>query len=100
MVSAWYRSPDVAFESLGEDIHLLDLRDLSGLLIPRALEGPAAVIWLALGSEEAPLAEETVVGRVAEQFGLEEEDVRAQTVAFLQDLADHGLARLTGNVSG
>jgi|GEM_PF-6234360 len=93
----WYRSPDVAFESLGEDVHLLDLGNLDVAPSPRALEGPAAVIWRSLGSREEPFSEDEVVHRVADHFGLDDEDVRRQTVAFLQDLSANGLARSAGS---
>ena len=89
----WYRPPGVAFEYHGDSVYVLDLRNLDGDLGPRALQGPAARIWSALGSADDPRSEEDLVRSVANEFGIDVEEVRAQTIAFLWDLEKAGLAR-------
>ncbi|MFF1831735.1 PqqD family protein [Paenarthrobacter sp. NPDC058040] len=66
---------------------------MDGDLGPRALQGPAARIWSALGSADDPRSEEDLVRSVADEFGIDVEEIRAQAIAFLWDLERIGLVR-------
>ncbi|MFI2565630.1 hypothetical protein [Paenarthrobacter sp. NPDC018779] len=92
-MDSWYRPPGVAFEYHGDSVYVLDLRDVEADLSPRALQGPAALIWSFLGSADNPRPEDEVLGNVADDFGIAIEDIRTQTVSFLLDLERAGLAQ-------
>lgn len=91
-MDTWYRSPDVAFEWSEEAVYLLDLRDLSVPPEPQALQGPAASIWLALGTISAPRSEQDLLELVAEEYGMKPGDIQGQALPFLRQLESAGLA--------
>ncbi|MGJ3189255.1 PqqD family protein [Paenarthrobacter nitroguajacolicus] len=88
----WYRPSGIAFELCEEAVYVLDLRDLQGDLRPRALQGPAAAIWLTLGTVDSPCPELDLVKSVAEEYGMELHEIEGPALDFLRDLESAGLA--------
>ncbi|WP_347108256.1 PqqD family protein [Paenarthrobacter sp. S56] len=97
-MDTWFRAPDVAFECSDQDVYLLDLQDLSIPPEPRALQGPAASIWRALGTISAPRSEQDLLQLVAEEYGMKPGDIQGQVLAFLHELESAGLA-ITSSVA-
>ena len=85
---------DVAFEVRDGAVYVLDLRDIDAEPSPRALQVAAGAIWLALGTADAPRAEPDIVRSVADEFGIEPEEITEQAIAFLTELKSAGLAHV------
>lgn len=94
-MNTWYRPKDVAFEVRDDAVYVLDLRDINAEPSPRALQGAAGTIWLALGPADAPRAESDIVRGVADEYGIEPEEITEHAVAFLAELKSAGLAHVT-----
>jgi hypothetical protein len=86
----WGIPDDVAWTERGDRVVALRLSDPD--VSPQALEGSAALIWLALAEGDADTA--TVVARVASSAEVEPDEIRADVADFLTELAGRALVRV------
>lgn len=86
MSAIWRHKDEIAVVSSDNRAVVLDLDRLD--LLPVVLTDTAAAIWEAVDGERGA---EAVVSRVADEFEVNAEEVRAQVLAFLDDLAARDL---------
>ena len=86
MTAIWRHKDEIAVVSSQGRAVVLDLDRLD--LLPVVLTDTAAAIWEAVDGE---CGDEAVVSRVADEFGVDADEVRAQILAFLVDLAARDL---------
>jgi hypothetical protein len=84
----WRRSPQVAWVADAERAVLLNLE--SNAPQPEALTGTAAAIWAHLGA--TPLSLEGIVERLATEYAVAPDAIRADVEAFLNALRAKGFA--------
>jgi hypothetical protein len=85
---SWWRSPRVAWVAVADRAVLLDLESKAPQ--PEELAGTAAAIWATL--DTAPLTPETVTERLAHEYGVEPDAIRADVESFLLALREKGFA--------
>ncbi len=86
MTAIWRHKAEIAVVSSQGRAVVLDLDRLD--LLPIVLTDTAAAIWQAVDGERG---DEAVVSRVADEFEVDADEVRAQILAFLDDLAARDL---------
>ena len=84
-------SDNAAWREIEGEVVLMRLRD--GAVF--SLEETGAFIWGLL--EREPRAEEEIVVKVREEFGVDEETARADISEFLSEMQEAGLIRAVGN---
>ena len=86
MTAIWRHKAEIAVVSSQGRAVVLDLDRLD--LLPIVLTVTAAAIWQAVDGERG---DEAVVSRVADEFEVDADEVRAQILAVLDDLAARDL---------
>lgn len=84
----WWRSPQVAWVADSDRAVLLNLE--SSAPQPEELGGTAAAIWTLLGT--APLDLGDIVDRLAAEYSVEPDAIRADVESFLVSLQAKGFA--------
>ena len=79
----WRIREDVAWVGDNNRVRALSLQQPVGS--PVAFNGTAAAIWLALESSQ-PVSVADLTHRIAEDFGVEPQQIAADVTAFLEDL--------------
>ena len=83
----WARSRDVAWVEASEYTVVLRLDEARPS--PRSLDATASAIWASLGDEPRPL--DTIVGELADAYGVAPETIVDDVRDFLDDLRGAGL---------